>query len=120
MPRSDDNLRKSRRIEYEEIRRLNQKAAELQERTTVLLQSLRFVDEGSRLMESLDAVIGSLLSLYPKPEKPLDLRAVKATYFMKEQHAIQASVFGVEEDASHGRLSEAAEGEEYGANVELF
>src|SRR3984957_12392636 len=120
MPRSDDNLRKSRRIEYEEIRRLNQKASELQERTTILLQSLRFVDEGSRLMESLDAVIGSLLSLYPKPEKPLDLKAVAASYFMKEQHAIQASVFGVEEEANHGRLSEAAEGEDYGANVELF
>jgi hypothetical protein len=120
MPRSDDNLRKSRRLEYEEIRRLNQKASELQERTTILLQSLRFVDEGSRLMESLDAVIGSLLSLYPKPEKPLDLKAVAASYFMKEQHAIQASVFGVEEEANHGRLSEAAEGEDYGANVELF
>ena len=39
---------------------------------------------------------------------------------MKEQHAIQASVFGVEEEANHGRLSEAVEGEDYGANVELF
>jgi hypothetical protein len=81
---------------------------------------LRFVDEGSRLIENLDAVIGSLLSLYPKPEKPHDLQAIAAGYVMKEQHAIHASVFGEEEEASHGRLSEVTEGEDYGVNVELF
>jgi hypothetical protein len=124
MPRSDDNLRKSRRIEYEEIRRLNTRAAELQDRTLGLLQSLRFVDEGSRLLDSLDAVIGSLLSIYPKPEKPLDLKALAAGYTMKEQHAAHAAVFGGEgageEDKTHGRLTDPVEGEDYGANVELF
>jgi hypothetical protein len=98
MPRSADNLRRSRRTEYEEIRRLNNKAAELQERALSLLQSLRFVDEGSRLLDSLDAVLVSLLSLYPKTEKPLDMRAITAGYTMKEQHTVHASVFGGERD----------------------
>jgi hypothetical protein len=121
MPRSDDNLRKSRRIEYEEIRRLNTKAAELQERTVDLLQSLRFVDEGSRLLDSLDAILGSLLSLYPKPEKPLDLRASATGYTMKEQHAVHASLFGGDDGkTAHGRLTDPVAGEDYGANVELF
>ena len=122
MPRSDDNLRKSRRIEYQEIRCLNDKAAALQERTVDLLQSLRFVDEGSRLLDSLDDILGSLLTLYPKPEKPLDMRAYAVGYTMKEQHAVRDSVFGGEEQPqkTHGRLTEPAEGEDYGANVELF
>jgi hypothetical protein len=120
MPRSDDNLRKSRRMEYEEIRRLNQKAAQLQDRTVDLLQSLRFVDEGIRLLESLDAILCSLLTQYPKPEKPLDMRVSAAGYTMKEQHAVHANVFGGEEDGTHGRLTDPVEGEDYGANVELF
>ena len=120
MPRSDDNLRKSRRMEYEEIRRLNQKAAQLQDRTVDLLQSLRFVDEGTRLLESLDAILCSLLTQYPKPEKPLDMRASAVGYTMKEQHAVHANVFGGEEDGTHGRLTDPVEGEDYGANVELF
>ena len=120
MPRSDDNLRKSRRMEYEEIRRLNQKAAQLQDRTVDLLQSLRFVDEGTRLLESLDAILCSLLTQYPKPEKPLDMRVSAAGYTMKEQHAVHANVFGGEEDGTHGRLTDPVEGEDYGANVELF
>jgi hypothetical protein len=123
IPRSDDNLRKSRRIEYEEIRRLNTRAAELQERTFGLLQSLRFVDEGSRLLDSLDAIVGSLLAIYPKPEKPLDPRALAAGYTMREQHAAHAAVFGgevAEENKTRGRLTDPVEGEDYGANVELF
>jgi hypothetical protein len=33
---------------------------------------------------------------------------------------VHASVFGGEEEKAHGRLAEPPEGEEYGANVELF
>ena len=120
MPRADDKLRNSRRIEFNEVSHLGQKARQLQENTEGLLQSLKFVDEGSSLLGELDAVLDFLLALYPKPEKPLDLDAAAAGYTMQEQHAVHASVFGGEEKAAHGRLTEPATGQDYGANVELF
>ena len=120
MPRADDKLRNSRRIEFDEVTRLNEKARQLQVKTQRVLQSLKFVEEGTKLLEDLDSILDFLLALYPKPEKPLDLDAASAGYTMQEQHAVHATVFGGEETKVHGRLTEPAEGQDYGANVELF
>ena len=120
MPRADDKLRNSRRIEFDEVGQLGKKARQLQEKTEGLLQSLKFVDEGSSLLGELDALLDFLLALYPKPQKPLDLDAAAAGYTMQEQHAVHASVTGSQEKIAHGRLTEPSEGQDYGANVELF
>jgi hypothetical protein len=120
MPRADDKLRNSRRIEFDEVTRLNEKARQLQVKTQRVLQSLRFVEEGTKLLEDLDAILDFLLALYPKPEKPLDLEAASAGYTMQAQHAVHATVFGGEETKVLGRVTEPAEGQDYGANVELF
>jgi len=120
MPRADDKLRNSRRIEFDEVGHLGKKARQLQEKTEGLLQSLKFVDEGSSLLGELDALLDFLLTLYPKPQKPLDLDAAAAGYTMQEQHAVHATVMGGLEQIAHGRLTEPVEGQDYGANVELF
>jgi hypothetical protein len=118
--RADDSLRNSRRIEYTAVSRLSKKAGQLQEKTEALVQSLKFVDEGTRLLEDLDAILDFLLALYPKPEKPLDLNAASAGYTMQEQHEVHAMVVGGEAQNACARLTEVVEGQDYGANVELF
>jgi hypothetical protein len=120
MPRADGKLRNSRRVEFNQVSHLSKQARELQAKTEGLLQSLKFVDEGSSLLGELDAVLDFLLALYPKPKKPLDLDAAAAGYTMQEQRAVHTSVFGGEEKIAHGRLTEPSEGQDYGANVELF
>jgi hypothetical protein len=118
--RADDSLRNSRRIEYVAVSRLSIKASQLQEKTEALLQSLKFVDEGTRLFGDLDNILDLLLTLYPKPEKPLYVHADSAGYTMQEQHEVHASVFGGAAKNACARLTEVAEGQDYGANVELF
>jgi hypothetical protein len=114
-----DSLRSSRRTEHVVVSRLCQEAVQLQKKTETLLQSLKFVDEGIELLGDLDAILGLLLALYPKSEKPFDLKAASAGYTMQEQHDAHAIVSGGE--AGNGaRLTEPAEGQDYGANVELF
>jgi hypothetical protein len=116
--RSNDALRNSRRTEYEAVTGLCQEAGQLQEKTQVLVQSLKFVDEGREILGDLDATIDILLALYPKSDKPFDLDAASAGYTMQEQHDAHALVGG--EAENHARPTEPAEGQEYGANVELF
>jgi hypothetical protein len=116
---STDCLRKSRRTESEVVDHLCQGAAQLQKKTETLVRSLKFVDEANRLLAELDVVIGTLLELYPKSEKPFDLEAASAGYTMQEQHDAHAMVFGAEPQ----RTAVAAlpdPGQEYGGNVELF
>ncbi len=114
-----DSLRSSRRTEHVVVSRLCQESVQLQKKTETLLQSLKFVDEGIELLGDLDAILGLLLTLYPKSEKPFDLKAASAGYTMQEQHDAHAIVSGGE--AGNGaRLTEPAEGQDYGANVELF
>jgi len=114
-----DSLRNSRRIECDVVTRLSQEAAQLREKTEALVQSLKFVDEGRELLGDLDVTIDFLLTLYPKSDKPFDLDSASAGYTMQEQHDVHAMVSGGE--AKRGpRLPEPAEGQEYGANVELF
>jgi hypothetical protein len=120
MPRAYNNLRNSRRDEYDEVNRLNEKARELQQKTEDLLKSLKFVDEGSRLLGDLDPTLEVLLTLYPKPEKPLDLNAASVGYTMQGEREVHAAVFGGDEKKGLARLSEPAEGQDYGDNVELF
>jgi len=120
VPRVDDSLRNSRRIEYDEVSRLNKKARQLQEKTEALLQSLKFVDEGTGLFQDLDDILDFLLALYPKSEKPFDLSSAAAGYTMQEQHDVHAMVVGGVAKNACARLTEPAEGQDYGANVELF
>jgi hypothetical protein len=114
-----DSLRNSRRIEYDEFGRLNQDASQLQEKTEKLVRSLKFVDEGIELLGNLDVTIDFLLALYPKSEKPFDLDAASAGYTMQEQRDAHALVSGGEAGNEAGPAA-PAEGQEYGANVELF
>jgi hypothetical protein len=117
--RPDDSFRNSRRTEYGEVARLSQEAGQLQTKIEVLVQSLKFVDEGTRLLEELDVTLNLLLALYPKSDKPFDLDAASAGYTMREQHEAHAAVGGKAEKV-HGKLTEPAEGQDYGENVELF
>jgi hypothetical protein len=83
------------------------------------VQSLKFVDEGIELLGDPDAILGLLLTRYPKSEKRFDLKAASAGSTMQEQHDAHAMVSGGE--AGNGaRLMKPAEGKDYGANVELF
>jgi hypothetical protein len=59
-----------------------------------------------------------LLTLYPKSQKPFDLDAASAGYTMREQHEVHAMVSGA--PASGAPPPKPAEGQGYGANVELF
>jgi hypothetical protein len=102
-----------------EVTRLGQEARQLQETTETLVQSLKFVHEGTELLGELERIIGLLLTLYPKSGKPFDLQAAAAGYTMWEQHEAHAMVSGETNDA-HGRLTAPAAGENYGDNVELF
>lgn len=114
-----DSLRNSRRTEYDVVSRLCQEAAQLQGKTETLVRSLKFVDEARGLLADLDVTIDLLLTLYPKSEKPFDLDAASAGYTMQAQHDVHALVSGGE--AENGvPLSKPAEGQDYGANVELF
>ncbi len=114
-----DSLRNSRRTEYDVVSRLCQEAAQLQEKTETLVRSLKFVDEARGLLADLDVTIDLLLTLYPKSEKPFDLDAASAGYTMQAQHDVHALMS--EGEAENGApLSKPAEGQDYGANVELF
>jgi hypothetical protein len=114
-----DSLRNSKRTEYDEFGHLSQDASQLRDKTEKLVQSLKFVDEGIELFGTLDVAIGILLGLYPKSEKPFDLDAALAGYTMQEERDAHALVSGGE--AEDGlQPTEASEGQEYGANVELF
>ncbi len=114
-----ESLRDSRRTECAVVSRLCQDAVQLQKKTETLLRSLKFVDEARGLLDDLDVAIELLLTLYPKSEKPFDLDAASAGYTMQEQHDVHASVSGGEAE-NHAPLTKPAEGQEYGANVELF
>jgi hypothetical protein len=118
--RSNDSLRNSRRIEYDEVTRLSQEAHRLQEKTETLVQSLRFVDEGIGLLGDLDVTLDFLLALYPKSEKPFDLDSASAGYTMQEQRDVHAMVSGEEAEDARAPLAEPAEGQEFGENIELF
>jgi hypothetical protein len=118
--RADDSLRNSRRIEYVEVSRLSIKARQLQEKTEALLQSLKFVDEGTRLFQDLDDILDFLLALYPKSEKPFDLNSAAAGYTMQEQHDVHAMVVGGEARNTCAPPPAPVAGQDYGANVELF
>jgi hypothetical protein len=118
--RPDDSLRNSRRIEYVEVSRLSIKARQLQEKTEALLQSLKFVDEGTRLFQDLDDILDFLLDLYPKSEKPFDLNSASAGYTMQEQHDVHAMLVGGEARNDCAPPAAPVEGQDYGANVELF
>jgi hypothetical protein len=114
-----DSLRSSRRTEYVVVSRLCQEAVQLQQKTEALLRSLKFVDEARRLLDDLDVTIELLLTLYPKSDKPFDLDADSAGYTMQEQHDVHALVSGGEAETG-APLTKPAEGQDYGANVELF
>jgi hypothetical protein len=120
----DDAFRHSRRMQYGEVNRLSQEAGELTQKTKALVQSLKFVDEGTELFGNLDTTLGRLLDLYPKSDKPFDLDAAAAGYTMREQHDAHAMIagqtIGGEAGKTHDRLTEPAEGQAWGDNVELF
>jgi hypothetical protein len=121
VPRFDEVLRSSRRTGYAEVARLSGDARALKGKTESLVQSLKFVDEGTELMEGLDAVLASLLDLYPKPKKAFDERAAAAGYTMREQHEVHDAAFGGGPGpAGYARIAAAAEGDDYGDNIELF
>jgi hypothetical protein len=114
-----DSLRNSRRTEFAVVSRLCQEAVQLQKKTETLLRSLKFVDEARGLLDDLDVTIELLLTLYPKSDRPFDLDAASAGYTMQEQHDVHALVSGGEAD-NRAPLTKPAEGQDYGANVELF
>jgi hypothetical protein len=118
--RPSDALRTSRRVGYEEVAHLSKQALHLQEETESLVRSLNFADEGSVLLGQLDAILETLLELYPKPERPFDLDAASAGYTMREQHEVHAMSLGGESANVYARLTDTVEGENYGDNVELF
>jgi hypothetical protein len=117
--RPDATFRNSRRLQRTEVTRLSQEARQLKEATEALVQSLKFVHEGTRLLGELDAAIGLLLTLHPKSRKPFDLQAASGGYTMWEQREVHDMVSG-ETNEVHRRLTEAVEGQDYGDNVELF
>jgi hypothetical protein len=119
---ANHSFRNSRRIEYDEVQGLSQDACHLREKTEALVQSLKFVDEGTELFDDLDVTLGSLLALYPKSDQPFDLDAAAAGYTMQEQHDAHAMVGG-KAITTRDRLTVPAAGEageDYGDNVELF
>ena len=117
--RPDAAFRNSRRLQRAEVTRLSQEARQLKEATQTLVQSLKFVHEGTALLEDLDRTIALLLALHPKSSKPFDVQAASAGYTMWEQHEVHDKVSG-ETNAVRGRLTEPEEGQEFGDNVELF
>jgi hypothetical protein len=116
--RTGEAFRDSRRKQYDEVTRLCQEAVLLKETMEALLRSMKFVDEGRGLLDSLESTIDLLLTLYPKSQKPFDLDAASAGYTMREQHEVHAMVSGA--PASGAPPPKPAEGQGYGANVELF
>jgi hypothetical protein len=118
--RPDDTMRASRRIGNDEVASLSKKSQELQRGTEALVQTLTFVVEGSELLEQLDETLQVLIRLYPEPEQPFDMQALTDGYTMREQHEVHAAISGTEIGTGYARLSEAAEGDDYGDNVELF
>jgi hypothetical protein len=103
--RPDAAFRNSRRLQRAEVSRLSQEARQLKEATEALVQSLKFVHEGTKLLEELDRSIGSLLTLHPKSSKPFDFPAASAGYTMWEQHEVHDGVTGGT-NAVQGRLTE--------------
>jgi hypothetical protein len=114
-----ETFRNSRRLLGAEVARLGQEARQLGQTTENLVQSLKFVDEGTELLGRLDGAIGVLLSLYPKSSNPFDLQAASAGYTTWEQRDVHAMVTGGTVDGQR-RLTEPVAGEDYGDNVELF
>jgi hypothetical protein len=113
------HLRNSRRIQYDEINRLCEGANQLHETTHSLVQSLKFIDEGTKPLGDLDSVLDLLLSLYPKSDRPFDIDSSSAGYTSQEQHDVHALAFGGPLSNDESR-TEPTEGHELGANVELF
>jgi hypothetical protein len=113
------HLRNSRRTQYNEIKRLCEGASQLHTTTRTLVGSLKFIDEGTKPLGDLDAVLGLLVTLYPKSEKPFDIDSASAGYTSQEQHDVHALASGgpMENDPSR---TEPTAGHELGANVELF
>jgi hypothetical protein len=85
-----------------------------------LLQSLTFVLQGQALLDELIGLLETMLPLYPEPKGPIDLAAAAAGYAMREQHTVQAAVFGSDPTARFARLTEPVPQDDYGENVELF
>jgi DNA repair exonuclease SbcCD ATPase subunit len=117
--RPDEDFRNSRRGQRAEVTKLAEEARRLQKAAEALVQSLKFVDEGTGLLAELDETIDVLLSLYPKSEKPFGIEAHSAGYTMLEQHEAHAMLSGGTRPVVE-RLTVPAEGQEYGDNVELF
>jgi len=117
--RPNATFRNSRRLQRTEVMRLRQEARQLKEATEALVQSLKFVREGTKLLEELDGTIGLLLTLHPKSSKPFDLQAASAGYTMWEQREVHDMVTG-ETNEVQVRLTEPAKGQDYGDHVELF
>lgn len=102
--RPDATFRNSRRLQRAEVTRLRQEARQLKEATEALVQSLKFVHEGTELLAELDGAIGLLLTLHPKSRKPFDLQAASAKYTMCEQREVHDMVTGETNDV-HGKLT---------------
>ena len=117
--RPNEAFRNSRRTQYVEVTRLSQEARQLQQKTEVLLQSLKFVDQGTALLGDLDGTINLLLGLYPESKTPFDLEAASLGYTMKQQHDAHAAMSG-DGNQDSGPVPEPSAGQELGDNVELF
>jgi hypothetical protein len=116
--RPDEDFRNSRRAQRAQVTQLGQQARQLQKTAQDLLQSLQFADQGAELLRDLDEEIDLLLTLHPKSSKPFDLRAGDFGYTMSAQREAHALAGG--KRLLHERLTEPAEGQDYGDNVELF
>jgi hypothetical protein len=117
--RPDAAFRNSRRLQRTEVTRVSQEARQLKQTTEALVQSLKFVHEGSGLLGELDEAIGLLLTLHPKSSKPFDLQAASAGYTTLQQREVHDMVTG-ETNELHGRLTESAQGQDYSDHVEVF
>jgi hypothetical protein len=117
--RPDEDFRNSRRAQRAQVTQLGQEARQLQKTAESLVQSLKFVDEGTALLGDLEETIDLLLALHPKSGKPFALRADAAGYTMSAQHEAHALVGGGKKPLRE-RLTVPPAGQDYGDNVELF
>lgn len=118
--RSEDVFRTSRKSAYNEMGRLRIEASGLSVRTEDLLKSLKFVDEGRELFSELDAILASLLASYPDAEQESENAAAGTGYVMQAQHDVHLVASGGVASTVFARITEAALGDDYGDNVELF
>jgi len=117
--RPDEDFRNSRRLQRAQVTQLGHEARDLRKTAEDLLRSLQFADQGAELLGELDETIHLLLTLHPKATKPFDLHAAAAGYTMSEQHEAHAILVGGMKPVP-ARLTQPAEGEDFGDNVELF